>query len=90
MRVLNSVSGCVSVLASWAISSLAAAFRVKTSGNQITAQAYSNTDFTGQIGSDNVYTATSPVRTKKFGLSIGPSSYNQGTTISKVSITKNT
>lgn len=89
MRVLQSVSGSISAVYTWTLASLAAAFRVKTAGNAITMQAYSNSNLTGQIGSDTTYNATSPARTKRFGLSIGPSSYNQGTTISKISITKN-
>lgn len=89
MRVLQSVSGSVSALYTWTMASLAAAFRVKTSGNSITMQAYSDTGMTSQIGSDTTYNASAPNKTKRFGLSIGPSNYNQGTTISKVIIKRN-
>ncbi len=89
MRVLQSVSGSVSAIYSWALASLASAFRVKTTGNQITMQAYSDTAMTTQIGSDTNYTPSSPTKTKRFGLSIGPSAYNQGTSISSVIIKRN-
>lgn len=89
MRVLQSVSGSISALYSWTLSSLAAAFRVKTSGNAITMQAYSDIAMTSQIGSDTTYNASAPTKTKRFGVSIGPSNYNQGTTVSKVIIKRN-
>ncbi len=89
IRVLQSVSGSISALYTWTISSVAAAFRVKTSGNSITTQAYSDTGMTSQIGSDLTYNASSPTKTKRFGLSIGTSNYNQGTSISKVIIKRN-
>jgi hypothetical protein len=89
MRVLRSVSGSVSAVYTWTLASLAAAFRVKTSGDAITMQAYSNSNLTSQIGSDTTYTASSPAKTKRFGLSIGPSSYNQGSSISNVIIKRN-
>jgi hypothetical protein len=89
MRMLRMVSGSISVLTSWAISSLAAAFRVKTATDQVTIQAYSNSTLTSQIGSDLTYNASSPTKTTRFGISLGPSSYNQGTTISNVTIKRN-
>lgn len=89
MRILQSVSGSVSALYSWTLASLAAAFRVKTSGSSITTQAYSDTGMTSQIGSDVTYNASSPTKTKRFGLSIGASGYNQGTSISSVTIKRN-
>lgn len=89
IRVMQAVSGTISAIYTWTIASLAAAFRVKTSGDQITVQAYSNADLTSQIGSDLTHNASSPTKTKRFGLSIGPSSYNQGTAISNVIIKRN-
>lgn len=89
MRMLQMVSGTVSVLTSWAISSAAAAFRVKTASNQVTIQAYSDSALTSQIGSNITYDASSPTKTTRFGISLGPSSYNQGTAISNVTIKRN-
>ena len=66
-----------------------ASFRVKTSGNVITAQAFSDAAGTTQIGTDNVYTASSSTQTTKYGIIVTPASYGQGTTLSNVTITKN-
>jgi len=88
-KILNSVSGVVSSIWSQAIAAISAAFRVKTFGDVITIQAYSDTNMTSQIGSDMTYTATGSVKSTKFGLAIAPSSYNQTTNISKITIDRN-
>ena len=44
---------------------------------------------TTQIGTDNVYTASSSTQTTKYGIIVTPASYGQGTTLSNVTITKN-
>jgi hypothetical protein len=44
---------------------------------------------TSQIGSDLTYTPSSPTTTKKFGLMISPSTYNQGSTIASTTIEPN-
>jgi hypothetical protein len=74
---------------SQAVSTLISAFRVKTSNNVITIQAYSDYNFSSQIGSDLTYAADNPTKTKRFGLAISPSSYGQGSTINKISIDRN-
>ena len=89
MRMLRMASGSVSVLTTWLLSSLAAAFRVRTATDQVTIQAFSDTNLTSQIGSNLVYNASSPAKTSRFGISLGPSSFNQGTTISRVTIKRN-
>ena len=88
-KILNSVSGVVSSIWSQAVAAVSAAFRVKTSGDVITIQAYSDSGLTSQIGSDMVYTATGSTKSTKFGLAISPSSYNQTSTVSKITIDRN-
>jgi hypothetical protein len=44
---------------------------------------------TSQIGSDLTYTATGSTKSTKFGLAIAPSSYNQTSNISKITIDRN-
>lgn len=68
---------------------LAAAFRVRTSGTQITASAYSDSAAVTQIGSNLVYTATGATITAQNGIMIIPSSLNQGSTVDSVEIKSN-
>jgi hypothetical protein len=90
IRILQSVAGTVSLITQQSLSAtLAAAFRVKTTGNQITASAYSDSSQVTQIGSDLVYTATGATITAQNGIMIIPSTYNQGSTIDSVEIKKN-
>jgi hypothetical protein len=54
---------------------------VSTSGNQITARAFSDTNLVTQIGSDLVYTATGATINTTYGISISPTQYAQSDTI---------
>lgn len=89
VRVLNSAAGSVSALWSQAVSAVIASFRVKTKGNTLTIKAYSDDNLTNQIDSDMIYEASSPTKTTKFGLSVAPSTYGQGSTITKITIDRN-
>jgi hypothetical protein len=90
IRILQSVAGTVSLITQQSMgATLAAAFRVKTSGNQITASAYSDSAAVTQIGSNLVHTATGATITAQNGIMIIPSTYNQGSTIDSVEIKKN-
>ncbi len=90
IRILQSVAGTVSLITQQSLgATLAAAFRVKTSGNQITASAYSDSAAVTQIGSNLVHTATGATITAQNGIMIIPSTYNQGSTIDSVEIKKN-
>jgi hypothetical protein len=87
---LQSVANTVSVVTQWSIgATLAAAFRVKTSGTQITTSVYSDSTATTQIGSDLVYTPTGITITPTYGITVIPSSYSQGYSIDSVEITRN-
>lgn len=89
IRVLQAVSNTVTEITNWTIANVAAAFKVKTSGSAITIKPYSDAGMTTQIGSDLTYTPSSPTTTKKFGLMISPSAYNQGSTIASTTIETN-
>ncbi len=90
IRIIKSVAGTVSLLTQQSLgATLAAAFRVKTSGSQITASAYSDSSQVTQIGSDLVYTPTGVTITAQHGITIIPSSYNQGYAVDSVEIKKN-
>lgn len=92
LRVRKSVSSVVSSVTSALISTTQTikSLSVSTSGNQITAKAYSDPNLVTQIGSDLVYTPTGVTITTQFGISISPSDYNQSAIIgSEVNITRN-
>jgi hypothetical protein len=86
VRVLQSAANTVSTITQWSISSLASALKVKTSGSQLTISAYSDPSMISQIGSDLVYTPTGVTITPTFGITIIPSSYNQGYTVDEIQI----
>jgi hypothetical protein len=65
---------------------LASALKVKTSGSQLTISAYSDPSMISQIGSDLVYTPTGVTITPTFGITIIPSSYNQGYAVDEIQI----
>lgn len=89
IKLIKSVSNVITEVASWAISAAASSLRIKTSGSQITAQAYSDGSLSSQIGSDIVYTPSGVTITPQYGLAVKPSPYNQGYSIGSVDITKN-
>ena len=90
IRILQSVAGTVSLKVQQSMgATLAAAFRVRTSGTQITASAYSDSAAVTQIGSNLVYTATGATITAQNGIMIIPSSLNQGSTVDSVEIKSN-
>lgn len=89
IRIIKSVGSTISEIASWTVSSIANSFRVKTTGSQITIQAFSDSSLVSQIDSDIVYTPTGVSLTSEFGLTIKPSSYNQGYSVGSITIDKN-
>lgn len=82
LQLLKSVSGTVSeATSSVSLASAAAAISVATSGNGITAKAYSDTAMTTQLGTTLSYTATSPTRGTSVGILKTTSDYSQGSTV---------
>ena len=92
--VVSSVSGSVvtdstTTLVSGAGSlSPVNSLKVVTSGDQITATAYSSAGLASQLGSPAVRTPTTPTKGPSVGIIKGPSTYNQGSTIDNYSTTK--
>lgn len=80
LRIIKMVSGTVSTATGdVSLASAAAAVKVVTSGDAITATAYSDTAMTTSLGV-NSYTPTSPTKGTATGIVKAPSSYNQGST----------
>ena len=92
LTIRQSVASTVSVITSALISTAQTigSLKVFTSGNQITARAFSDTNFVTQIGSDLVYTATGATLTSQYGISVSPSAYNQSAIIgTSIDISRN-
>jgi hypothetical protein len=88
IRILQSVGNTVSTITQWSIGTIASALKIKTSGSQITISAYSDASMVSQIGSDLIYTPTGVAITPVFGITVIPSSYNQGYATDEVKITR--
>jgi hypothetical protein len=88
LRLIKSVGGTVSTATGdISLTSAAVAIKVTTSGNDIVAQAYSDTELTITLGSAISYTATSPVKGTAHGILKAPSAYGQGSTVDNFSVT---
>lgn len=83
LRLLNSVNGVVSTVGTDIDlgSQAATAIEISTSGNNIIAKAYSNTNKTSQLGTTLSYSASSPTKGFNVGIIKTPSNYNQGSTV---------
>lgn len=83
LRVRQSVASTVSIITSQLVSTVASikSLKIFTSGNQITAKAYSDTNFVTQIGTDLVHTATGATVNTTYGIAVSPSAYNQSAII---------
>ena len=86
LRLIKSVANTVSTVLDSALASLPASLRLTTSGNSITAKAYSGAGQTTQIGSDVTSTQTAGGTTH--GIILAPGGYYQGTTVDNLSISK--
>jgi hypothetical protein len=89
IRIMKSVGSVVSEVWSTTVASVVQSFSVRTNGNQITVKAYSDPNLVTQIGSDIVHTPTGVTVVSTYGITIDPSSYNQGYSIDQVEIIKN-
>jgi hypothetical protein len=92
LRLMKSVSGVITEVTNWALStaSTIASFRVKTSGTNVTVQAYTDANLTNQLGTDQTVNVAGATRTARYGVSLKPSSVNQAYAIaSSVNITRN-
>jgi len=89
VRFIQSVSGTVTTLTSWIVSTVINSIKVTTSGSSTTTKIYSDTDLVNQIGSDLTYTPTGVTISPNYGIMIKPSSYSQGNTIDEITIEVN-
>lgn len=92
IRVFQSVSNTLSTVVSWFIGDvLIGSFRVKTRGNVITAQTYTDSD--GLVRQSQEFShdasSSSPNKTNKFGLVITPSTFGQGNSSGGINISSN-
>lgn len=83
VKVNKSLSNSVSTVTSAIVSTTQTirSLLVQTTGNQITARAFSDANLVTQIGSDLVYTATGAAINTTYGISIAPTQYAQSDTI---------
>jgi hypothetical protein len=92
IRLIRSVSGAVSEITRWVVSSLGTqlvnSLKITTSGTQITIEPFANTDLTGKIGSDLVYTPTGVTLSSSYGIIVEPSPTSQGYEIDEITIEK--
>ena len=87
LRLLQSSGGTVSTATGdVSIGSAAAAIKVTTSGNSITARAYSDTAMTSQLGSSLTYSPASPTKGTQHGIIKAPTDYSQGSTVDDFSV----
>lgn len=90
IRLIQSVSSVVSTVTSWSVSSVVNALRVKTSDKTVVVEVFGSGDLTNQIGTAVEYTVPSGTQTdSRYGLAISPSDYNQGSSITGISIERN-
>jgi hypothetical protein len=89
VRFIQSVSGTVTTLTSWIVSTVVNSIKVTTSGSGTTTKIYSDTNLVTQIGSDLTYTPTGVTVTPQYGIMVKPSSYLQGNTIEEITIEVN-
>jgi hypothetical protein len=81
IKLIRSVNGTITNLTGdISVSSLVGAVRLNTSGNILSYQAYSNSDFTGLLTSGS-YTETSPAKANSYGIIKTSSPYGQGSTV---------
>lgn len=81
INIISSIASSVTTVVSTLWSGVIGSFKSVLSGNNITIKAYTNTNYTSQIGSDSVQTLLSPQKSKLFGIIKAPSTIGQGNSI---------
>lgn len=89
IRLLQSSGGIVSEIFAWTVNTVIQSLRVKTKGEELTISAYSDTNLTTQIGSDIVYTPTGITVHPSYGITIQPSTQDQGYSFDSFEIERN-
>ena len=82
IKLIKSISGTISNVATFAIGGIAASFRTIINGatGGITVRAYTNSNYTSQTGGDGTATATGFTATKKHGIIAVSTSHGPGQT----------
>lgn len=88
IRILQSVGGSVSAIASWTFNTVIRALKVKTLNKQISVDNYSDVSQANLIA-NVTYNATSATETTNFGIMASPSSYNESKTLGSINIRRN-
>lgn len=86
INILSFIAGSISTIVTYLYSSTVQSFKSILSGNSVTISAYSDTNWTTQIGSSNNQSITSPVKTKRHGIIKSTSSYGQGNSINEIRV----
>ena len=89
VRFIQYISGTLTTLSSWIVSTVINSLKVTTSGSSTTTKIYSDANLVSQIGSDLTYTPTGVTITPNYGIMVKPSSYSQGNTIDEITIEAN-
>ncbi len=72
IKVIKSVSGVISTIATFSYNATVAGFKTILSGNNVTVQAFSGSGYSSQIGSNQSTTVSGYTKTKKHGILKGP------------------
>lgn len=90
VRLIQSSANTISTLATWAFSAIIKALRIKTFGNRISVEAFSDTAGQTKIDATRVYdTSAETSKTTKFGLLVSPSSYSETKNAKSIKIERN-
>lgn len=80
VKIIKSISGAVSDVATFVFGTAISGFRTILSGNTVTVRAFSGTNYTSQIGSDQSTTLSGYTKTKKHGILKAPVTYTDSQT----------
>jgi hypothetical protein len=80
VRLVRSISGTISNVATFSFNATVAGFKTILSGNTVTVKAYSGSGYQSQIGSDQSTTVSGYTKTKKHGILKGPVTYTEAQT----------
>jgi hypothetical protein len=82
VNIWRSIAGELTLVKNWAVSTVAAirSLKVRLRNDEITVSPYSDGNLVQQLGDNLVYTATGAEITTRFGITVSPSDYQQGTT----------
>jgi len=88
IKLIKSIAGTISTVATFALSSTVAGFKTILNGSTVTVQAYSGSGYTSQIGSDQFSTVSGYSKTKKHGILKAPTTYaaSQGSAIDEFKV----